>query len=216
MFKPTTVASFIAALLFSAAAQAAVVPVNSQAQFSSLGTVAQNTNFDSFSGDFSFPGDNYTVGDLKFTGPGNTNLVTGNGQYGFNRHAMTNNHWTPVVGEINTAPTYDLFGFNMGVGGQMAGLTINLATNLNTYSFVIENPPTSSSMEFFGFAAGAGEFFQSFAINSNFSSGSLAGITDVQLGNAAAVPEPSTYVLLGLGLFGMAISRRKQGKANNA
>lgn len=218
MSTSTKFAAFATALLFSAAAQAAVVQVNSQAQFSTLGAIAQNTNFDDFTETYTFPGDNYVRGDLTFTGQDYTNLVTGNGAYGFNRHVMTNNQWTPVSGDINTMPAYDLFGFNMGVGGAMAGLTINLTTNLTGYSFHFANPPTSSSMEFFGFAAGAGEYFQSFSVNSDFNGSSLAGITDIQLGNAAAaaVPEPTTYFLLALGLFGIAISRRKAGKANKA
>lgn len=213
MFKFAKAVSLATALLFSSAtAYAGVTTVDSQATFSSLGTITQNTNFDSYTGGFDFPGDNFIVGALNFTGP--QNLITGQGNYGFNRPTMTNNYWTPINALVNSDTEYDLFGFNMGVGGSYASLTIRIATTLGTYDFFIANPPTSSSMQFFGFAASQGEFLRGFRLDSSQSSGSLAGITDIQLGNAGpgnAVPEPASYFLFALGLIALAALRRKQG-----
>lgn len=201
-------------LAASTGAYANVTQVNSQAAFSSLGTIAQNTNFDSVTGSFTYPGDPYTVGALTFAST--VNLLVGNGEYGFQRTVITNDYWTPLVGTVDQAG-YDLFGFNLGVGGLYDALTIRVTTNVSTYAFDVPLPPSSSALSFFGFAADAGEYFQAFRLDSARFGGSLGGMTDIQLGTAGVptnqVPEPSTMALVGLGLLGAARIRRKGKQA---
>jgi hypothetical protein len=201
-------------LAASTGAHANVTQVSSQSTFSSLGTIAQNTNFDSVTEDFTYPGNPYTVGALTFSST--SNLLVGNGEYGFQRTAIANDWWTPIVGSVDQSG-YDLFGFNLGVGGIYDALTISVTTNVGTYAFNVALPPTSSAMSFFGFAADAGEYFQGFRLDSARSYGSLAGMTDIQLGTTGApsnpVPEPSTVALVGLGLLGVSRMRRKAKQA---
>lgn len=201
-------------LAASVGAYANVTQVTTQSAFSSLGTIAQNTNFDGVTGNYNFPGDPYTVGALTFSST--QNLLVGNGAYGFERTTITNNYWTPLVGSVDQSG-YDLFGFNLGVGGDYAALTISVTTNVGTYTFNVAQPPTSSALDFFGFAADTGEYFQAFRVDSVQPYQSLAGMTDIQLGTADApanpVPEPSTLALVGLGLLGVSRLRRKARQA---
>jgi hypothetical protein len=204
--KGLSAALAISALFAVGNAQAAITMVNSQGAFSSLGTITQNTNFDSYGSGWSYPGSPFTVGDLTFV-EGGQNLIGGQTGYNFTRNALTDNQVRGTT--TNIAGQYDLFGFNAANFYNAGVATFDFITNLGSYQYLQSVPNGAQGFGFFGFAAGAGEYFTSF----RFSGAGATGVTDVQLGNVSPVPEPETYAMLlaGFGLMaGIARRRKKQ------
>lgn len=202
---------FAAFLVGAASAHAAVTQIDSQSTFSSLGTITQNTVFTPTNSGYYYPDTPYTFGDITVASTQNI-IFAPLSNYSNTRTILINNYWSPLPGTI--AGDHDLFGFSLGMLGNISAVTIGLTTNVGSYSFEVLSP--SYVPTFIGFAAGVGEKFTSFSLTSAQGSGSAPGITDVQLGNSvvSAVPEPETYAMLlaGLGLMGFVARRRNKAK----
>jgi hypothetical protein len=193
----------VIAIALATGAHAQVVSVGSQADFSALGTASQSTNFDAYptDGSFSLPGSPFSVGDLSFVA-GGENLIGGTGSYGFARNLITDNYVQGTTIQIDGV--HDLFALNAGNFFSTGNATFSLTTNLGSYQFVETVTDGAQGFSFFGFQAGAGEYFTSF----NVSGSNATGMTDIQL--AQAVPEPETYALMLAGLGVVCFVARRQ------
>lgn len=205
----TLFAASILALSMVGSAHSNVVTVGSQASFSALGTVVQNTNWDSYGTGWTYPGNSFVVGDLTFV-QGGTNLIGGSA-YGMVRNLLTDDNVRGTTALV--ANTYDLFAFSAGNFLDAAASNFFVTTNLGSYSFseVVPIYANGGSLSFIGFAADPGEYFTSVAWYGN----GATGVTDIQLGSAN-VPEPGSLALLGLGLAGLAYSRKRKAQPTAA
>ncbi|MFO1420140.1 MAG: PEP-CTERM sorting domain-containing protein [Candidatus Competibacteraceae bacterium] len=94
-------------------------------------------------------------------------------------------------------------------------MNVNTA-NLADYVFGnITAPIASQALDFYGFIASPGEYFTGFGLSSAGGGGSAPVIDNVTLGQAGQVPvpEPTTLALLGLGMTGLALVRRRRNAA---
>lgn len=109
------------------------------------------------------------------------------------------------------AGNYSLFGFDLGGIFGAGAVTIQMMTNLNVYSFAGQLIPHLPGLSFFGYQAGAGEYFTAFSISS--SEGVWTAMDNMTLGTVTTpVPEPEIYAMMvaGLGFLGWAGKRRKR------
>ena len=121
---------------------------------------------------------------------------------------VVNNASTPLLSLILTSTT-DIFGFDgdstIGNGTFYGDLTRISFTNINSAG-------TSGTINFLGGGLAAGATI-AFELEENLSA---AGLPPPVVGaggsTGSTVPEPTTVALLGLGLFGFAVSRRKPAK----
>ena len=199
------IASSVLALAATAPVNAAVTLVGSQATFDALGTIAQNTNFDTNGPNFTTPGSPFTIGALSFI-EGGQNLIGGQAGYGFVRSLLTDNFVRGTTVQI--AGLFDLFALNAGNFFSAGTADFAVTTNLGSYNFAqnVSSAANGGALTFVGFRADAGEHFTSV----RYSGGFATGATDIQLGNAG-VPEPAAWALMiaGFGLVGAAARRRQ-------
>lgn len=202
----------VVCLAFAAiTAQAGILTFANEALFQSQGAIIHNTNWDSYTGAFTFMGSPYTIGGVTYTS--GDNLVVGPaGGYGNARPMLAYDGWSPLPGVIASSPeTYDMFGFNIGLAGATSLVDIQIGTNLGSYLFTgLPFPNVTAGLAFQGFITdNSAEYFTSFILASQGGVGSAPMITDVQLGQAgaSAIPEPATAALLACGLLGMAVYR---------
>jgi hypothetical protein len=198
-------------LIVAGGARAAITQVGSQALFSTLGTITQNTNWDAYGQGWTFPGDDFVVGDLTFVA-GGQNVIGGTGTwYNTARNLLTDNYIQGTT--VMTANTYNLYAVNAGNFFGNGAETFNIFTNLGNYSFSesLSDASNLAPLTFIGFEAGPGEYFTSVT----WSDAYATGVTDIQLGTVAVVPEPGSYAMLlaGLGLLGF-MARRIKRKVN--
>lgn len=201
----------IALVAVSTNAVSGVLTFDNRADFTTVGTIAETSNFDDFGSGFSFPGDPYVRGSVTYSS--SDNLIVGSGtQYsiGNSRNVITNNLWSPMTGAIDGE--FDLFAFD---GAVTSGpVTVTVTTNLDSYQFSnLTWANGATELTFMGFSTTTeGEYFTAFRIDT-LGSSYLPGITDVTLGyrgHNAEVPEPATWMLMALGVAGLASSRRRQ------
>jgi hypothetical protein len=190
-----------------APAFAAVTLQTNETAFLAAGNITQSTNFDAYGSGFSFLGNPHTVGALTFTSGNNLVVGTATG-YGNSRNLLAFNGWSPMSGTV--AGQNDLFGFKLTLLGTASPVTATLQTNLGSYVFSGLVPAANPGLSFYGFQAGAGEYFTGFTLASAQGTGSAPSTTDFVLGTAGGVPEPATWAMLiaGFGLVGAAARRR--------
>jgi hypothetical protein len=200
----------ILTVLASSSAFSAVVTYSDRSSFNAQGTIAYNSNFNEYAAtDFTFPGNPYTLGDVRYTSE--ENLIVGLSQYsiGSTTAVMADNYWSPLTGDILN--NHNLFGFDTAV---TAGpLDVTLTTNLGSYLFSgLTVSDGISGFTFLGYkTTGVGEYFTSFRIDT-LGSGYLVGVTNVAVGDVGGVPEPATMALMGASLAGLAFFRRKAAR----
>jgi hypothetical protein len=196
------------AVAFAAApASAAVTLITTQAAFSGLGAITQNTNWDAYPAGFSSPADPFAVGDLTFV-PGTDNIIGDTnpfGQFKFARLLLTDNNYAGTT--IQIAGLHDLFAFNLGNFRGTVPVNILLVTNFGSYSFspTVNSAANRGALTFVGFRADAGEVFTSVRYSSAINVG--PGATDIQLGTAA-IPEPAAWALMLTGFLGAGTALR--------
>ena len=192
---------------------AALVTFNDPALFASQGTIVQNYGFEDFpAGTFSFPGDPWTTHGVTYTT--GHNLIVGAGpgtSYNAVSNVFINNFWTPLTGDIDSASQFTMAGFDLAYLAKSSLMSLDVYTNLNTYTFSNENVPNvADGLKFYGAVTTGGEYLTGFSITSNWGAGSAPAIDNVRLGYAgSAVPEPASLSLLGLGLLGMVFKRKR-------
>ena len=191
--------------LFVSSSHATVMLTNDAAAFQNSGNASVVSDFEEFGAGFSYPSDPLKQGGVSYS---NTdNLIIGKGtQYTTNGSNMfVNNYWNPVKGTFYEQ--FSLFGFDAGwSNSDDKGTTITIGTNLDSYVFNVDFDKASSA-NFYGFIADDNEYFTSFNITSNVQN-ALNAIDNVAVGTK--VPEPASIALLGLGLAGIAFSRRRK------
>ncbi len=186
------------------AAIAGVTTYSDRSLFEAQGGIAFNSNFQDYGGvaqdpaGYSFPGDPFSRGGVTYTS--GQNMIIGPGTFGYTTTVplMANLLWTPLTGDIATAPhQYTMFGFeiaeyNLPNYGS-SPITITVYTNNDDYTYSGLTVPNSSdgTLAFKGYIASSGEYFTAFQITADKGDyGYAPGITNVTLGSAA--PEPGT------------------------
>jgi hypothetical protein len=226
--RTITVLFFLVAVSFKpATSSAAVITFSDRTVFNSLGDIAFNSNFNDFG-----PGVNlisfvttpnwpFVRGDVSYASVGGNwsfGPNSGIGGVTLNSTAETligDLDLRRIIGDIADAPQYNLFGFDIGAMGPGGIHELRIQTNLGAYTYIPSNLARAhqGQLEFWGFAATGAEFFTSFSINvTPDGQGRIPhpGITNVAVGQ---VPEPTSLVVLGIGLIGLGLHRRLKRKA---
>ena len=198
--------------LYAAVTHATLTNFNSRTAFNSNGNITYNYGFEDFTGSSYYEvggpwpshGVTYTTDDNIIIGP-----TRGSGN---STNVLIYNHWTPLTAAID--PGFDMFALDLGVLGVDSLLNFYLDTNIATYSLTnLSVSGVGVGLDFYGFVAGSGEFFTGFRLESVSGVGSAAAIDNVTLGNSTpqppTVPEPSTLLLLGVGLLGMGMMKKR-------
>jgi len=193
-------------LVGSSLAMADLNTFSSRPGFEAEGTVVYNYGFEDHGSDFtSLPepyyrdGVTYTTADNLVVGP-----VT---SYSPLSNVFVYDGWTPLTASID--PGYDMFGFDLGVIGTTRTIGLTVYTNVGSYSYPgLAVPNGNAGMDFFGFTAGAGEFFTGISLTGT--SSTAPAIDNVTLGHTV-VPVPGAFLLgsMGLGFATWRLKRRK-------
>lgn len=206
----TACAFSLLAIGYVTSANAALVTYNNRTIFEAQGTIAENYGFEDWgaTGGFSYPGDPYTAHGVTYTTTQNLIAKPDSG-YGPSSNVILNNYWSPISGAISGS--YDMLGFDLGILGTNSLVDFSITTNLLTYNFSnISVPNVNVGMTFFGFIASSGETITQMNFTSQLGGGHAPSLDNVTLGNSGNVPEPASLALMGLGLAGLAATRRRK------
>lgn len=207
-----------AMLLAMSPARADLTFFSDRSVLSSTGSIGLNYGFedvDTSQGNIKFLENPWTASGVTYTTAGNVvfnqSFVVGPGVPVGAITQMFTNYIPdgPLTGTI--AGNYSLFGFDLGGIFGAGAVTIQMMTNNNVYSFEGQLIPYLPDLTFFGFSAGAGEYFTAFSISS--SADVYTAMDNMTLGTVTApVPEPEIYAMMvaGLGFLGWAGKRRKR------
>lgn len=210
LFRAVAVAACLAAASLSAAA--AVQSTEDYSVFSAAGTMTQVTtaaDVTALVGNGLTPANGLTFTDRGLTFPNAAGWLVGTAAVPYNpvESVYAAN---PILGAVTHDST--LLGFEFGyLGVATSEVQFSITTTTDTYHLTLAPTLASQSLSFVGFQADAGEYFRSFSISSP-TMGAYPVLSAVQLGVAAAVPEPETYALLlaGLGVIGSVAKRRSR------
>ncbi|MCX7207551.1 MAG: PEP-CTERM sorting domain-containing protein [Proteobacteria bacterium] len=194
---------------FSINASASISTFDDRSLFNTQGKIHYNSHFDDFSDGFNYPGTPFSLGDITYTSQ--ENLTIGSGtpySIGNKQTVLSDEYFSPIIGEIASSTPYNLFGFDAAITTGLASFTIN--TNLYSYYFKgLSLADGSKHLTFQGFKTdSAEEYFTGFSLEAA-ENRALLGISNVAVGVTSPVPEPASYALLLIGLVGV-IARRKQ------
>ncbi len=191
----------IACLICATSMQAGIVMYTDQAAFDAQGTVRYDTLF-SCEMQYCGVSNPYTIGGVTYINEYSDLVIIG-----------TSSTWRPVAplligwsgsgtwAFIEQPLTYNMVGFSLGSHGENESAMIDVETNLGRYHFDWElSPDSAHRLQFYGFIAGPGEYFEFFSIWNFYEH--AEGITNVELGST--VPEPSTVLMLGSGALAIA------------
>lgn len=199
-------------LTVAVGANAGLLTFSDESSFQTMGQIVYNTNWDTFTGDFSFPGDPYTIGGVTYTSGENV-IIGPESLYELPRPMLFYGSFTPLTADVD--PTYTMLGFDLGVLSPDAApalVDITVVTNFDTYQYTgLTIPYATGPLQFEGFVTDLpGEFITNFAISTESGEGWAAGVTDVQVG-ASPIPEPAAMLLVGFGVLGLgALGRRRR------
>jgi len=211
---------FLILLLHPTSGTASVITLSDRPDFDAYGRIAYNSNFNDFGRGFGAPNGGFglTRGDVTYDrqepltwGPDTPFTSTLDTLIGSLNFLL-------LHGTIAADRHYSMFGFDVGVA-RPGGVSIAITTNRATYLYRNLSLADSAAghLEFRGFVTTGDEFFTGFAIGPclffSEPGGSgcsqdpsmarpVAGVTNVTVGSAAAVPEPASLSLLGAGFTG--------------
>lgn len=185
---------------------------------------AGTENFESRSGSAPLVLDFGVAGTATLTGAGNVASTPAGTSNGVGRYSVPGGtqYWETNGGgsfQINFSQEVAAFGFygiDMGdFAGTLALQFLDSAANvISTLSIpTAATNVADGSVLYFGVIAGDdSELFQTVRFITTSGSGDVFGVDSFTIGSkeqVSAVPEPTTFALLGLGMLGFAASRRK-------
>lgn len=198
------------------AAQAAVTSYTTEAAF--MAAVSGTTTID-FDAQNTYGPEGYTyyensplkIGDVTFTQPDGRLFVFGSNFYwtpGLTSSYLNENCCAQHGINVDFAKAVHSVGMNLGIQNTWNSPWLDVTFKLSTGDVITTSAPllygSETGMAYFGFTST--EAITSFNIN-----GTSQGIAIDNFTFTSAVPEPSTYAMLSLGLLGLGIvSRRKR------
>ncbi|MEH6626495.1 MAG: PEP-CTERM sorting domain-containing protein [Motiliproteus sp.] len=105
------------------------------------------------------------------------------------------------------------FGLWLGDFATVGQSTLTLLTDTGAISSYVFPNQSRGTDNFFGIVDSTTQFVKASLTAST--SGDIIGFDNVQWGGTTSVPEPGTLLLLGLGIVGLALVRRKRSKSNS-